>query len=295
MNKCEPLPLDRHPPDAAQVTAEDVVACLRQLPALPAAVAEILASFAGEDTDVGRLADLIAHDQGLAARVLRVANSSFFGLQHQVGTIHDAIIVLGFSAVGSLVLAVGANGVFHSNQCPGFEAAVRLRHEIGVGLAARTLAPLAGQRPDLAFAAGILHDIGELFLAANFPQPYQAVLAYRHQHHALTTTAEAAVLGITHAEVGALLAETWRFPPALRDAIADHHAPAAAAADSLANLVHVADVTAQAFGLSRFPDEPAAPLDGAAWERLGIACGTYTRLLPQIEAEFETTWQAFRA
>lgn len=274
------------------LSSEQVAARLKQLPSLPSSVSELLSSFVNEDVNVDRIASQIALDQGLTARVLRVANSSFYGLQSKVGTIHEAVVVLGFRAVRSMVLAVGVNGAFRVEQCPGFDVQAYLRHGVGVGLAARVLAPLARQNAELAFTAGLLHDIGELVLASNFAKPYCEALAYRKRHDVSLQEAEQEILGITHAEVGGLLAETWRFPPVLREAVADHHSPARAPAESLANLVHVADVTAHALGLSRFGDEMVMPLDDVAWNRLGIDWAAYAQALPQIEKDFDETCQA---
>jgi len=278
-----------------QLSREQVIARLKQLPSLPSAVSEVLASFANEDIDVDSLAHQIARDQALTARVLRVANSSFYGLQTKVGTIHEAVVILGFRAVRSMVLAVGMSGAFRVAQCPGFDAPGHLRHGAGVGLAARALAPFMGQSPELAFTAGLLHDIGELVLASNFSRQYVEVLAYRKHHDCFLVTAEHAVLGIHHAEVGGLLAETWRFPAAIRESIAYHHEPAEAPVDSLANLIHVADVTALALGLSGAADEMVLPLDATAWSRIGGDWDAYARILPQIERDFEETCQVVAA
>lgn len=275
-----------------QLSREQVVTRLRQLPSLPAVVVELLSSFANEDVDVDHIAHQIARDQGLAARVLRVANSSFYGLQSKVGTIHEAVVVLGFRAVRSMALAVGVNGAFRADQCPGFDAHAYLRHGVATGLAAQCLAPLTGFIPELAFTAGLLHDIGELVLASNFSKPYSEALAYRKQHDLFLPEAEHSVLGITHAEVGSLLADAWRFPAVLREAVADHHSPATAPRDSLANLVHVADATAHALGLSFYADEMVMPVDGAAWSRLGLDWSAYAEILPQIEKSFDETCQA---
>lgn len=278
-----------------RLTREQVDIRLKQLPALPSAVSELLSSFAKEDVNVDEIVTQIARDQALTARVLRVANSSFYGLQTKVGTIHEAVVVLGFRSVRSMVLAVGMNGAFRIEQCPGFEIAAYLRHGIGTALAARVLAPLAGQNPELAFTAGLLHDIGELVLASSFSRQYSAALAYRKQQDCFLIDAEKIVLGLTHAEVGAMLAETWRFPSVLRDAVGEHHDPADMAADSLANLIHVAETTAHALGLSNFAGEMVLPLDDTAWSRLGIDWADFGRVLPQIEKDFDETCQAIMA
>lgn len=275
-----------------QLNRDQVVAQLKQLPSLPAAVTELLTSFSKEEVDISQIAHQIACDQGLTARVLRVANSSFYGLQSRVGTINEAVVVLGFRAVRSMVLAVGMSGAFRPAQCPGFDAPAYLRHCVAVGLAARAIAPLAGHNAELAFTAGILHDIGELVLASNFAPQYAAVLAYRKQHDCFLIEAERDVLGMDHAEVGGLLAEIWRFPDTLHEAVADHHAPAGAPASSLADLIHIADAIAHALGLSRQPDEMLMPVDRTAWNRLGMDQAKLSRLLPQVAQSMEETCQA---
>lgn len=278
-----------------QLDHDQVVARLKQLPPLPSAVGELLASFGDEDVDVGRIAQQIAYDQGLTARVLRVANSSFYGLQSRVGTINEAVVVLGFRAVRSMVLAVGINGAFHAQQCAGFNAQGYLRHCVAVALGARALAQVTGHNPELAFTGGILHDIGELVLAANFSAEYAAALAYRKQHDCFLVVAENDILGISHAEVGGLLADAWHFPRALYEAVADHHSPAGATAGSLADLMHVADAMAHALGYAHTPDEMLMPVARTAWQRLGLDELKVARALPQIVAGMDETCQALSA
>lgn len=274
---------------------DQVLAHLKQLPSLPVAVADLLASFANEDVDVTSIAHQIARDQGLTARVLRVANSSFYGLQHKVGTINEAVVVLGFRAVRSMVMAVGINGVFRVDQCRGFDAQAYLRHCVAVGLGARALAEETGHNPELAFTGGILHDIGELVLAANFSQQYAEVLAYRKQHDCFLVVAERDILGMDHCEVGSLLAETWRFPLVLQVAVAEHHAPASAVAGSLADLMHVANAIAHGLGFGQSPEEMVMPVERTAWQRLGLDAGKISRVLPLIVSGVDETCQAFSA
>ena len=271
---------------------EQVLARLQQLPSLPSAVSELLISFANEDVDIGVIAHQIARDQGLTARVLRVANSSFYGLQSKVGTINEAVVVLGFRAVRSMVLAVGVSGAFRCDQCAGFDAQNYLRHCVAVGLGARALAQLTGYNPELAFTGGILHDIGEMVLASNFPKEYAEVLAYRKKHDCFLVVAERDILGMDHTEVGRMLAETWRFPPALLEAVAEHHAPAGATAGSLANLIHVADAIAHGLGVGNAVDELVMPVERTAWQRLGLDAGKIARILPQVIAGMDETCQA---
>ncbi|TXH01413.1 MAG: HDOD domain-containing protein [Rhodocyclaceae bacterium] len=261
---------------------EQVLACLQALPALPAVVTELLTSFDNEDVDIAELTRRIACDQALAARLLRVANSSFYGLQTRVSTINEALVVLGFRAVRSMVIAMGVSGAFRAGQCHGFEVQPHIRHGIGVGLAARALALETRHNPEIAFTGGILHDIGKLVLASCFAAQYSQALAYREQHDCLLVVAERDVLGMDHAEVGGLLADAWHFPPALRAALADHHGPAAATAASPADLIHVADAIAHGLGLAESTGEMVMPVDQTAWQRLGVDAEKIARVLPQV-------------
>lgn len=266
----------------SNITREALVGRLKQLPSLPTAVTGLLASFENEDVDVHKIAAQIGSDQGLTARVLRVANSSFYGLQCKVGTINEAVVVLGFRAVRSMVLAVGMSAAFRADQCPGFNVSAYLRHCVATALSARALARLTGHNPELAFTAGILHDIVELLLASNFAPEYAKAMACRQQRDCFTIVAEREVLGLSHAEVGGLLAETWHFPEVLRDAVALHHSPQLAQPGSLAELIHVADGVAHALGLSNPDQELVMPVDGEIWQRLGLNEQKLASLLPEI-------------
>ncbi len=268
---------------------------LRQLPPLAPVVVELLASFADDGVDSSRIAAQIARDQALTASVLRVANSSFYGLQNKVGTIGDAIVVLGFRAVRSMVLAIGVQGAFRAGSCPGFDSQAYLRHCVLVGAVARGLAGESGHHAELAFTGGLLHDIGELVLAANFSAPYAQVMAFREAHGCFLVAAERAVLGIDHAAVGGLLAEAWRFPEALYQAIADHHQPAARHTASLADLIHVADAITHGLGIARLPDELVMPVDAGAWQRLAMSGERIRAVLPAAVAGMDEASAAFSA
>lgn len=265
---------------------EKIVVRLQHLASLPDVVMQLLKSFACEDIEVEEIARQISHDQALSARVLRVANSSFFGLQNKVATIQEAVVVLGFRAVRSMVLAIGMGGAFRTDQCKGFNAGAQQRHSIGTSMVAWHLSDMAGCNRDLAFTAGLLHDVGQLALASNFSVEYAETIAFQRKHDLFITDAEREILGTDHAEVGGLLAEIWHFPEPLRQAVADHHDPVRAGAESLANLMHVADVTAHALGFSQAVEEKVMPLNPVAWKRINGDWDVVRKALPAIEQGF---------
>lgn len=276
------------------LSLEEVLADVRQLPSLPAAVEELVRALDNESTGIDQLADGIAKDQALAARALRVANSPFYGVQHKVASIHEAIVVLGFRAVGSLVMAASITGFFAPPREVPFDLTQFWRHSIGTALCARALARHVGLDPETGFTAGLLHDMGVLMLLTTRPSHYAAVLAYRDTHDVHLMEAEREVLGFDHGAAGEALAQRWRFPAEIVRAVARHHAPSdgdglSVSQDkaSLADVVHLANVLAHALDLAAAPNALVPPVDPGSWRRIGLYGDTLKPLLATVEREHE--------
>lgn len=269
------------------LTLDDVLADIRQLPSLPALVGELVLALQNEASDISQLADGIARDQALAARTLRVANSPFYGNPNKVASIHDAIVILGYRAVGNLVMAASLTGLFLPAPQTGFNLGRFWRHGIATALAARALARGSGLDAEAAFSAGLLHDIGVLVLLTTRPHEYTRVLAQRAARDCELAVVERELLGFDHAQVGAALADRWLFPAEIARAVALHHSPSAVdgGSNALIDVVHVADVLAHALDLADAPDEWVPVLDALSWGRLGLNAGRVKSLLPGIEVE----------
>jgi putative nucleotidyltransferase with HDIG domain len=264
---------------------DEVLADIRRLPSLPDVVSELIAILENESANIEQLAEGIAKDLSLAARALRVANSPFYAAQNRVASIHDAIVILGFRAVGSLVTAALLTGYFPPTSNTRFDHAAFWRHSIGVALYARILARHAGLDPEAAFTAGLLHDIGVLVLLSARARDFEEVLALRERSDCELAQAERELFGFDHARVGEALALHWRFPPDIVHAVAMHLAPADATRASLGDVTHVANVLANALDLAGRPDTLVSPLDPGAWRRLGLDAQDLKGLFGDIERE----------
>ena len=281
-----------------QLSLEQAVARLKDLPALPLVVSELLASFDDPDVDLGQLAGKIAHDQALAAKTLRLANSSFYGLQSRVRTIGQAIQVLGFDSVRALVVGAGVIGGFEAGREKGFDFDGFWRHAIGTALCARALArhaPQPGANPELAFVAGLLHDLGRLVLVTRFPEHYAEVLARRALRDCELLLAEREVLGIDHAQVGRALGQHWKIPEPICRAIANHHQPMRQDEGDLPAVVHVANVLANGLDLSDQEDDQVPTMAQGAWDSLGLDDAALRAVFAETEAQFEETCQVLAA
>lgn len=274
------------------LSPQAVANSVHELPPLPAVVLELIHSL--EDASLGaeQLADKISHDQAIAAKTLRLANSSFFGLSRHVSSIADASAVLGLRTVRSIATAAGLAGSFSREQCPGFDFEAFWRHSIACALCAEALAEPLRLDPGTAFTAGLLHDIGRLALASGFSRAYAAAMSHRREHDSMMLEAEQAVLGTDHCVVGALIAEHWRFAPDMVEAIARHHCPSETDGPPLVDLVHLADNMAHGLDLSLQVDDIVPPLSMAAWARLGLNEAKCIQVFRQTEARHEAVCQA---
>lgn len=276
------------------VTLDQAVATVRDLPSLPSVVLELVRTFGQPDVAVAELSAQIARDQALAAKTLRLANSSFYGLQSRVRTIDQALTVLGFDSVRTLVTAAGIVGQF-GGATGAIDFTGFWRHAVGTALCARSIARLAGRSQDYAFVSGLLHDIGRLVLATRFPDEYAAVMVFQRQEDCELLQAERQVLGLDHAAVGRALAAHWKFPDLIQRAIAGHHAPPRDDAGDIAGVVHVANVIVHALDLGGDPDEQVPPLAQEAWGALRLDAAGLRRVFADTEAQFEQACQILTA
>ena len=270
---------------------QEIVVGLRALPSPPTVVMELLQTMGQDEVDIHRLTRGISHDQALAAHTLRVANSPFYGMQGRIDTIGEAITVLGFVNVRSLVTTAGIAMAWPASGAAGFVPRIFWRHSLGVAACAATLAPFARLRPDPLFLAGLLHDIGRLVLVVTHPVAYAEILQHRAQKDCLQLDAERAVLGFDHAQIGAELCRHWRIPAPIAAAVERHHqvnpdAPELPA--DMADVVHVADVLAHALDLADDPYALVPPPDSAAWQRLGLDEPALHLVLEQAERHFNS-------
>jgi len=267
------------------LTIDQVAKAIQQVPSLSAVVMEILASFDKLNMEIADLAKKLNQDQGLTARFLRVANSPFYGMSSKVGSVQEAVVVLGFHNVRSLVAAAGIIGQFPETEHQSFDRTGFWQHGIGAAACAQVLAKSLGQNQALAFTAGLLHDIGKLALDTYFQEDFQLALAHRAAEDTTLLDAERITLGVDHAQVGHELARRWKFPAAIQQAIRDHHQPEREPG-TLTDLVHVANVLCHALDIGNAGYEMVPPLSSSAWSRLGLDWDTMPALWAETEQQY---------
>jgi putative nucleotidyltransferase with HDIG domain len=277
----------RPAPTAACFAAIDLAALqqrIAQLPALPRAAAEALAMLQDENSNADECARCIGTDQALTARVLRLANSAFYGVPGRVGSVNRAVQMLGKRTLRGALTTAALSGQFSVVKCEGFRFDGFWRHTIGTAIGAEQIARARALDDETAFTAGVLHDIGRLALAAHFPRQMAATLELSRAHDLPWLEAERFALGTDHATVGATIARHWHFPTAVQAAIAAHHLPQPEGAGaSLADVIHVADAIVHALDIAGEPTEAVPEIDAQAWQRVGLSPEQALELFEGIE------------
>ncbi len=236
-------------------------ALLDRIPPLPGVVMDLMRSFDDPNVGTAAIAEKISHEPGISLRVLRIVNSPFYGLPRQIGSLPEAVMVLGFATVRSLV--VGASVVA---QLPGardgaFDPHAVWRHSFKCALLARRLARHAQMDPEWAFTAALFHDAGKLVMYCGTPGLFARVQRLREEQSVPALDAERELYGVHHGEVGARLMARWKLPERIETAVAHHHTPEADGDNPLCELVHLADTLAH----TAIPDcMPSDALSAAA-------------------------------
>lgn len=225
----------------ATISKNTILDRLHQLPAMPQVVQEVMASFKDPNVGSAILAHKIELDQGLSSRVLRVANSSFYGLAREVGSIRDAVTVLGFDTVRSLVVSAGfMHAFFESGSDDLFDRHAYWMRNFRVATYTEALAQCLGGTRQLSFTAGLFHDVGQLVMSICAPEQFAEILKRQKASGSSLVEIEREMLGFDHAVLGAEMARRWNFPPKIEHAIHYWRTPESVSFEPITGMVHVA-------------------------------------------------------
>lgn len=266
-------------------TLEQVLARADALPALPDIVARILEMLGDESASAEALGHHIVSDPAVVARLLAAANAGAVGASGRVDSVRQAIMLLGVGRVREITLATAIIDRFRAPSP--FDAHRLWLHSVGVAVCAQDVARDAGLDADVAYTAGLLHDIGQLLLFVFDPVAYGDTLRLRAERDIDIVEAERECLGVDHAHVGGELARLWKLPEVVADAIATHHVlDDDGPENEMADAVHVGEVLAHALDLGGGIDARVPNLSDLSCARMGIDWRRFAEHFPRIEARF---------
>lgn len=266
---------------------EDIVSKIKDLPTLPEVAMEMLQNLDDEESSLDMVTEKIALDQSVTAKLLRLANSSYYGNNSKVVTLQQATAMLGVKNVKNLIRMTALSNKFPTANCPAFDFKAFWRHSVATAICAELISRALHMKHDFAFTAGLLHDIGKLVLVTSYPANYDQVLRYQHNADCLLIEAERSILHVDHVDAGLALATHWNFSEAVSDAIRGHHHPELENLNVLASVVHVANAIVHALDLAHDENDMLPLLSQAAWDTLGLGEADYLSIFRETEMRFD--------
>jgi putative nucleotidyltransferase with HDIG domain len=264
-----------------------------RLPSLPAVALQIVRAANDPTTAAEDLSRLLSVDQSLAAKVLKMVNSSYYGARSKVSSIKQAVVILGFETVRSVALSAAVMDKFGTAESvEGFSRTEFWKHSLGVAMTARVIATRIKADRDTqetCYMAGLLHDIGKVILDHHFPESFAEILRRLKNGGSSFLAAEREVNAIGHDEIGAFLALQWGLPKPIINAIRHHHQPMEATDDMrLVDAVHFANVLVKTKGMGSGGDEDISGLSEDSVARLGILNEDVALIVEvEMDREFE--------
>ncbi|KIX15665.1 HDOD domain-containing protein [Dethiosulfatarculus sandiegensis] len=224
---------------------------IRNLPTLPTILALIIATLDDPKSSVGNLEKIIRHDQALTAKLLAVANSPYYGFRHEITSVSRAVVAIGYNEVRNLCMGLSLMNYMHPETFKDRrEAEIMWLHSLLASEASRIVAEKTGKvDAEMAFTAGLLHDVGKVILAAFFPDEMLVLKRLIKERSYFLLEAEE-VLGMSHQEVGQHISQEWKLPEMFAEVLGRHHKPRPYHPFfNMIAVVHIADNLARMTGL----------------------------------------------
>lgn len=219
-----------------------------------------------------KIAGLIETDQGIATKVLKVANSSFYGMSGKISSISHASVVLGHEILGEVVTLAGAEGIL-DGKLPGYgyDSKDLWKHSLAVAFGSKIIANL--KNPDLAkeaHMAGLIHDVGKIILDCYIVEQKEEIESFLEKQEKTFLDAESQYFGFNHAQIASEVCKKWNLPESLNFALKHHHRPGNSGGNELCYILHMADYIAILSGIGYDSDDTLYELEEGTMNHLNI-------------------------
>lgn len=245
---------------------------LKDLPPMPQVVFKAQEVIANPRSDLKELSKVIKTDMAITSKILRMANSAYYGLRGKVSSIEHAIVLLGQKTLGEVVTMVGISGFLESSlKGYNLDSGDLWQHSMAVAFGSKIIAER--KKPELAndaFTAGLLHDAGKIILDKPVSERKESFEAFMEDEQHSILQAESEILGFDHSEIASEMCIKWNIPKTITLAIRFHHYPSRSEGDELSYIFHMADYIATLSGIGIGSDDVLYQLEEGVMDLLGL-------------------------
>lgn len=261
-----------------------ILRSVKDLPPMPQTVIKARDIMADPNSDFKSLADLFETDQAIATKILKLANSPYYGMGGKVSSIQHAAVVLGHKTLGEIITIGGTSSLLgKSLDGYGLDAGALWKHSLAVAFGAKKIAEI--KEPSLtndAFTSGLIHDAGKLILDKYIAERWQLIEDFMSNEGVTFLDAEKNILELDHSEAAFEVCGVWNIPKSLTTAIRYHHHPARSNENMLTYIIHIADVIAMMTGLGLGIDSTFYLMDEGAMEFVGLNEADINKVMVEI-------------
>ncbi|MCK5149065.1 HDOD domain-containing protein [bacterium] len=260
-----------------------------RIPTLPSIFVEIRELIGNPRHSMADIAALIDKDAGLTIRLLRLANSAYYGLRNEVDTVKRALVCIGTRELQNMVFCTSVVKMFHGIPEELINMTLFWKHSVGCGLMAKSLATyIPSINPDQMFIAGLLHDVGRLLIWKQLPKKSSQILLHAQSQAMILQHAEQQYLGYDHCDVAARLLQMWNIPEIISESVTYHHQPQESKKYfKETSIIHLADIIVHALELGQSGERFVPPLNPESWEALGLKSTMFIPMIRQMNAQYQ--------
>ncbi len=269
---------------------DEILMMAKAVPPFPKVAHRVLAMLDDPSVKAADLAEVIQYDAAITANILKICNSALFGLHRKITSLDEALVVLGQDELKDVIITSSSAKFYKGKVGAGYDLGQGdlWKHSVASAVVARQLAPkIAGTNPSAAFTTALLHDIGKRFMSSFVADELKRIVVMVDVKKLTFVEAEKKVLGMTHAELGAMILERWEFPEEMAAAVRSHHDADALGKGPLAATVAMANAIVVSLGIGGGADGLATRLQGEGVKKFGIDTATIESCMADLLFELE--------
>src|SRR3972149_1913750 len=276
-------------------TVEKRIENISELPTLPFIYSKLSNVLSDECSSAKDVGEIVAEEQALAGKMLRIVNSAFYGFPKKISSVSQSITIIGYNALKNMVLATSVIDLLKNGENNEFDMTEFWKHSLRCAVGAKSIGK-AIRYPNVEelFVAGLLHDIGKFVANQFFSEEFSSALKFGQEKHIPLHRAENEVLGYDHSIIGYYLLKQWKLAPMILNVAKMHHTPKKTGDHFMeVSIIHIANTLARAISVIENGEEPVYRASDEAWQQLNLPYSYLNHLMSTTISESDELFTMF--